>query len=141
MSDLPYPEPTSDGASAVMRANTRVDTKPETLVRSRLHRQGLRFRKDMTIRVDDRVTRPDIVFTKQKLAVYVDGCFWHQCPEHGNVPDSNRDYWVPKLKRNVERDRANTDALESDGWTVCRFWEHVPAEEAASKIVEVLNQT
>lgn len=138
MSDLPYPEPTSETASSVMRANTRVDTKPEAEVRSLLHREGFRFRKDLTIRVGDRTTRPDIVFTKQRVAVYIDGCFWHQCPQHGNMPESNRDYWLPKLTANVARDRANTAALQSDGWTVLRFWEHTEAEVAAEAVMEAL---
>lgn len=69
-----------------MRRNPRRDTGPEMAVRSELHRRGLRFRKDLPLRVPDRVVRPDIVFTRARLAVFVDGCFWHGCREHGNVP-------------------------------------------------------
>lgn len=138
MTSSGYPHPSSPAATAVMRGNTRRDTKPEAMVRSLLHRRGLRFRKDYLISVDGVRTHPDIVFTRWRLAVYIDGCFWHRCPEHGTTPASNVDYWVPKLKRNVERDHRATAALESAGWTVRRIWEHVPAEDAADSICDTL---
>ena len=68
--------------------------------------------------------RPDIVFTRKRVAVFVDGCFWHSCPLHATVPKSNRDWWVAKLGRNVARDRETDDLLRVLGWTVLRFWEH-----------------
>ncbi|HEX9596451.1 MAG TPA: very short patch repair endonuclease, partial [Anaerolineales bacterium] len=68
--------------------------------------------------------RPDFVFRRERLAVFVDGCFWHGCPIHGRKPDSNRDYWLPKLLRNQARDRAVSRELRRRGWTVLRFWEH-----------------
>lgn len=117
-----------------MRANRRADTGPERALRSELHRLGLRFRKDLRLRFAGSSVRPDIVFTKARIAVFVDGCFWHQCPEHGRMPKANRDYWMPKLMRNVERDRANDAALVDNGWTVLRFFEHVPAEAAALSV-------
>jgi DNA mismatch endonuclease (patch repair protein) len=70
--------------------------------------------------------------------VFVDGCFWHQCPEHAVLPKANREYWEPKLHRNVERDREVDQALEAEGWRVLRIWEHVPADEAVSQIVAAL---
>lgn len=117
-----------------MRANGRVDTSPERALRSELHSLGLRFRKDLRLKLDGGAVRPDIVFPRAKVAVFIDGCFWHQCPEHGQMPKANREYWAPKLARNVERDRANDAALIENGWTVLRFFEHVPAGEAALTI-------
>ena len=117
-----------------MRANRRVDTSPERALRSELHRLGLRFRKDLRLQLDGGAVRPDIVFPRVKVAVFIDGCFWHQCPEHGQMPKANREYWAPKLARNVERDRANDAALGENGWTVLRFFEHVPVREAVSAI-------
>ena len=103
-----------------MRANRRVDTGPERALRSELHRLGLRFRKDLRLKLEASV-RPDIVFTRAKVAVFVDGCFWHRCPEHGQMPKSNRGYWQSKLARNVERDGEADLALREAGWTVFRF--------------------
>jgi len=134
MAALPYPRPTSPDVTTRMRANRRRDTKPEVAVRSALHRLGLRFRKDLPIRLASRSVRPDIVFTRSKIAVFIDGCFWHQCPEHGTMPRANRDYWGPKLARNVERDRAVDLALAADGWTVIRAWEHEPAGQVAERV-------
>jgi DNA mismatch endonuclease (patch repair protein) len=72
------------------------------------------------------------------VAVFVDGCFWHACPEHGSKPRANEWYWGPKLIKNVERDRINDAALILAGWTVVRLWEHVPLDEAVSTVVTVL---
>lgn len=109
------------------------DTVPEIALRSELHRRGLRFRVDQTP-VPGIRSRADIVFRRVRLAIYVDGCFWHRCPEHGEIPKSNRAYWEPKLARNVERDRQTKDALEEAGWTVLRFYEHVSPGDAANQI-------
>jgi DNA mismatch endonuclease, patch repair protein len=122
-----------------MEANRRVDTKPERLLRSALHARGLRFRKDRRLNVAGRWVRPDIVFGPARLAVFVDGCFWHGCPAHGRIPVANRNYWAPKLARNVERDREADDALRTAGWSVLRFWEHVPPDEAADAVRERLS--
>jgi DNA mismatch endonuclease, patch repair protein len=121
-----------------MRGNKRVDTKPEIAIRSLLHRRGLRFRKDYTLRANGRVTRPDIVFTRRRVAVYIDGCFWHQCPEHGTRPRANAAYWEPKLRRNVERDREVDRALRAAGWTVIRMWEHDEPAWAVDEIAQTL---
>ncbi|MGN6275175.1 MAG: very short patch repair endonuclease [Solirubrobacterales bacterium] len=117
-----------------MRANRRADTAPELALRSELQRLGLRFRKDLALKLSAGRVRPDIVFTRAKIAVFVDGCFWHRCPEHGQMPKANRNYWAPKLARNVERDRRNDAALIEDGWRVIRFFEHVSAQEAAGVV-------
>ena len=122
-----------------MRANRRTDTKPELALRHALHRLGYRYRKDYRLDLDGgRRVRPDIAFTARKVAVFVDGCFWHACPEHGSKPRANEWYWGPKLVRNVERDRINDAALILAGWTVVRLWEHVPLDEAVSTVITAL---
>lgn len=107
-------------------------------MRSALHRRGYRFRKDFPLRIDGRLVRPDIVFTKRRVAIFVDGCFWHCCPEHGKRPKVNREYWSPKLEGNTRRDREQTKALISVGWTVLRFWAHDRADLIADAVDEVL---
>ncbi|MFT3865196.1 MAG: very short patch repair endonuclease [Solirubrobacterales bacterium] len=134
MAPLPYPKPTSAEVSERMRRNRRRDSRPELALRRELHRRGLRFRVDLPVRVPGRLVRPDIVFTRARLAVFVDGCFWHCCPEHGNLPRANSSYWRPKLARNVARDRAVDSALTSSGWRVLRAWEHEPTEEVAERV-------
>ena len=111
-----------------MRGNRRKDTKPEVEIRSLLHAAGHRFRKDYPIQAGEITVRPDIVFTRQQLAVFIDGCFWHRCPEHGNQPRVNRPYWDEKLRRNVARDKRVNAALDLAGWRVVRIWEHEPAQ-------------
>jgi DNA mismatch endonuclease (patch repair protein) len=133
-----YPHPTSPGRSANMRANRRSDTKPEMALRRALHGQGLRYRKDYRLDLDGGRVRPDIAFTARRVAVFVDGCFWHVCPEHGTQPANNTWYWGPKLTRNVERDRAADAALAAAGWQVVRIWEHVPLDAAVSAVVAAL---
>src|SRR4051794_21356328 len=110
--DPKWPTPTSAAASTVMRANHGRDTKPEMAVRSLLHRRGMRFRTSQTIRLEGRRwTRPDVVFPRARVAVYVDGCFWHACPEHGTAPRANAGYWSSKLACNVARDSDTTRRL------------------------------
>jgi DNA mismatch endonuclease, patch repair protein len=135
---LPYPVPSGAAATTRMRANRRSDTGPELRLRSALHGMGLRFRKDYPIELEGRQTRVDIAFPSRRLAIFVDGCFWHQCPEHGTMPKSNPSYWKPKLARNVARDRRVTTALEAAGWKVVRVWEHVPPEDAANLVLATL---
>lgn len=134
---LDAPDASSPAVRRVMQGNTKVDTKPEVALRSELHRRGLRFRKNYPIRVGEVLVRPDVVFTRQKLAVFVDGCFWHSCPEHGNVPTTNSSYWKAKLQRNRSRDQRVNIALQTAGWRVLRIWEHESAESAASRIVGI----
>jgi DNA mismatch endonuclease (patch repair protein) len=134
-----YPKASSPGRSANMRAIRRTDTKPELALRRALHRLGYRFRKDYRLDLaTGRRVRPDIVFTRRRIAVFVDGCFWHACPEHGSKPAVNQGYWNPKLQRNTERDRAADAALELAGWQVVRLWEHVPLDDAVTAVVAAL---
>src|SRR5689334_13161972 len=106
------PVPATPGRSRNMAAIRRTDTKPEVELRRLLHARGLRFRKDFRLDLPGGRARPDIVFTRRKVAVFVDSCFWHVCPKHGREPTSNEWYWTPKLRRNVERDRQQDDLLE-----------------------------
>src|SRR5207244_7961450 len=106
------PPPSSANARATMRANRPADTQPERLLRSELHRRGLRFRKNMLLKVGGVRARPDVLFTRMRVAVFVDGCFWHDCPDHGTSPKANSEYWAAKLAVNKERDRRTTAALE-----------------------------
>ena len=106
-----YPHPSSQGRSANMKANRRTDTKPELALRHALHRLGYRYRKDYRLDLASEAVWLDIAFTARKVAVFVDGCFWHACPEHGSKPRANEWYWGPKLIKNVERDRVNDAAL------------------------------
>jgi DNA mismatch endonuclease (patch repair protein) len=123
-----------------MLGNTWRDTKPEVALRSILHRRGRRFHKRRTISLDGRRwTQPDIVFSRARVVVYIDGCFWHRCPEHGTEPRSNSDYWGPKLDRNVARDRDTEVQLRARGWTVLRAWEHEDPAVVADRVEAALN--
>jgi DNA mismatch endonuclease (patch repair protein) len=100
--------------SAIHSKNTR----PEIILRKVLWSKGLKYRihygKEMI----------DIAFPAERLAIFVDGCFWHGCPVHSHLPESNKEYWLPKLKKNIERDAAKSEQLKIEGWHVMRIWEH-----------------
>lgn len=108
----------------------RAATGPELALRRELHRRGLRFR----VNHPGLPGRPDIAFTRAKVAVFVDGCFWHACPQHGTMPRHNRDWWRAKLDRNVARDRRKDAALGELGWSVLHIWEHESAVSAADRV-------
>ena len=130
-----YPFVSDPARAANMRSNRRTDTKPEIALRTALHAMGYRYRKDFRLDLPLRRVRPDIAFTRRKVAVFVDGCFWHACPDHGSAPKNNEWYWSPKLAKNVERDRAADEALRQAGWTVVRLWEHVPLSDAVDQVI------
>lgn len=132
------PSASSPGRRRNMQANRRRDTKPELALRSALHRAGMRYRCDLRLDLPEGRVRPDIVFTRRKVAVFVDGCFWHVCPLHGSRPAVNQTYWSPKLARNVERDARNTKLLEESGWIVVRIWEHTSVDEAFERVREAV---
>lgn len=113
----------------------RRNTGPEVALRRELHRRGLRFRLHAAL-----PGRPDIAFTKARLAVFVDGCFWHACPEHGTLPKNNREWWTSKLAANEARDRDKDTQLVHLGWTVLHVWEHEAVDGAATR-VELLWRT
>ncbi len=124
---------TSPAVRRTMLGNRRRDTAPELVVRRLLHSHGLRYRVDWPLPFDRR-RRADIVFTKQKIAVFIDGCFWHGCPEHYIAPRANSEYWAEKVAVNVARDRDTAARLEALGWTVLRFWEHEEPEAVCSLV-------
>jgi DNA mismatch endonuclease (patch repair protein) len=115
-----------------MRGNRSTDTAPEVALRSELHRRGLRFRKNA--RPASGLPRADVLLPRARLAVFVDGCFWHRCPDHGTSPRTNSGYWRAKLDRNVDRDRRNDEALAAAGWAVMRLWEHEDPADAARRV-------
>lgn len=117
-----------------MVANRSRDTKPELRVRSAVHRRGLRYR--VAARPIPGLQRTaDMVFRPAKVAVFIDGCFWHGCPEHYVGPRTNADYWSAKVARNRWRDSDTDKRLRDAGWTVLRFWEHEPSQEVAEEII------
>jgi DNA mismatch endonuclease (patch repair protein) len=120
-----------------MQATRSRDTAPEMALRRELHRRGLRYRVDMPVLPGLR-RRADVVFTRQRLAVFVDGCFWHGCPQHGTVSRSNAVFWRDKIKTNVARDADTNQRLAQAGWTVMRVWAHESAQAAADQIARML---
>jgi DNA mismatch endonuclease (patch repair protein) len=124
---------TTPATRKAMQGNRSRDTKPELVLRSILHRRGLRYRV-ATRPVPSLRRTADLVFTRAKVAVFIDGCFWHKCPSHYRQPGSNVDYWVAKVDRNVRRDQDVDKALRGLGWTVLRIWEHENPAVAADLI-------
>ncbi|MGV1049340.1 MAG: very short patch repair endonuclease [Solirubrobacterales bacterium] len=123
-----------------MQAIKRRDTGLERAIRSVLHAQGLRFRVDYLVALPDaRAVRVDVAFPRQRLAVMVDGCFWHSCPVHGRVPSKNLQYWPEKLARNRRRDEVVNEQLALLGWRVLRIWEHEDLQAATGRVVTALN--
>jgi DNA mismatch endonuclease (patch repair protein) len=116
-----------------MSRQPRRDTAPEVALRRELHRRGLRFRVDWPLPGLPR-RRADVAFARRHVAVFIDGCFWHACPQHGTAPASNADWWVAKLEKNVSRDRDTDGHLRRLGWTVLRFWEHDDPGSAADSV-------
>ena len=109
---------TKEKRSEVMSHIGSKGTSPEFRLRRALWERGLRYR------IYFGPEKIDIAFPKQKVAVFVDGCFWHSCPKHGYIPKSNRDYWIPKLERNARLAVEKDNRLISSGWTVLHIWEH-----------------
>ncbi|PTR24160.1 T/G mismatch-specific endonuclease [Rhodococcus sp. OK519] len=132
--------PTDPLTSARMRAQRRRDTAPEVALRRELHRRGARFFVDRAPLRGLR-RRADLVFPRKRVAVYVDGCFWHSCPQHATAPKNNAQWWADKLAANVIRDRDTDTRLEAAGWTVVRIWEHEDPTEAADRVQTALSHT
>lgn len=133
----PAPSASSEATRTVMRANKGRDTSPELRLQSELHARGLRFLKHRAP-VPGLRCQADVLFPHARVAVFVDGCFWHGCPEHGHVPGTNRDYWRVKFLRNIQRDRRNNKLLTEAGWTVVRAWEHQEPVEVADQVQGVV---
>jgi DNA mismatch endonuclease (patch repair protein) len=119
-----------------MQRMPRASTGPEIDLRRALHRRGLRFRVT-GVRLPG---RPDVVFTRARIAVFVDGCFWHRCPQHGVLPKNNAEWWLAKLNRNVERDAEKDAALVGLDWAVVHVWEHEDMAEAAGRIARLCEE-
>ncbi|WP_209960189.1 MULTISPECIES: very short patch repair endonuclease [unclassified Micromonospora] len=136
----PLPAPPPSSASKAMRSNRSADTKPEMALRRQLFRRGMRYRVGYRISLPRRAVRADIVFTRQKVAVFVDGCFWHGCSLHCRMPSDPSGYWHQKIDRNKARDKVVNDALGEAGWTVLRVWEHEPVELSADAIAATLRR-
>jgi len=117
----------------------RRESAPERALRSLLHARGLRFRKDHAPLPGLRC-RADLTFTRDRLVVFVDGCFWHRCPQHGSSPKANGAWWRSKLDGNVARDRRNDKALRAAGWTVLRLWAHESTEAMADVVQDALEE-
>lgn len=119
-----------------MKSQRQRDTAAETALRSLLHRRGFRFRVDYAL--PNLRRRADIVFPRLRIAVFVDGCFWHGCPEHGTWPRQNADWWRAKIEGNRRRDADTNERLKEEGWTVVRVWEHENPETAAREVEGVV---
>lgn len=120
-----------------MQGNRRRDTKPEIAVRRLVHAAGLRYRVDhRPLKCLNR--RADLVFPRQKIAVFIDGCFWHGCAEHHTVARSNETFWAEKVRRNRERDRDTDARLDADGWLILRAWEHEPPADVAQRVIDAV---
>ncbi|MFF6780233.1 DNA mismatch endonuclease Vsr [Streptomyces sp. NPDC012510] len=115
------------------------DTAAELAVRRLLHAAGLRYRVEFPVPGMAR-RRIDVAFTSVKVAVLIDGCFWHGCPQHATQPKSNAEWWRQKLDRNMARDAETTEHLVAAGWEVLRFWEHESAEDVALRVATAVTR-
>ncbi|MFR9724534.1 very short patch repair endonuclease [Streptomyces sp. MS19] len=131
------PAASSLQVSARMARQARRDTAPEVAVRRLLHAAGRRYRLHRPVPGMPRRTM-DIAFPGAKVAVFLDGCFWHGCPRHATRPKANGTWWREKLAKNVARDIETTQRLDDEGWVVLRFWEHESPEAVADRIVAVV---
>jgi DNA mismatch endonuclease, patch repair protein len=119
--------------SFCMSQNKGKNTKPEIMLRKALWNQGLRYRTHLKL-----PGRPDVVFTKHKIAIFIDGCYWHGCPQHRVLPKTNRAFWLEKFRKTKLRDNKNSKMLESSGWKVIRIWEHDVKQNLVSVLQVIL---
>ena len=139
---MTVPRPTgalNEGVRRSMRANRGRDTGPELAVRRLVHAAGLRYRVSARPLPALRRTA-DLVFTRRRIAVFVDGCFWHGCPDHHTTARTNAAYWAEKVRANRERDADTDRRLGEAGWTVLRFWEHEEPAAVAERIVAAVRE-
>lgn len=132
-------KPLSPAVSARMSRQASKDTAAELAVRRLLHAAGLRYRVEFPVPGMVR-RRIDVAFTSVKVAVLIDGCFWHGCPQHATQPKSNAEWWRQKLDRNMARDAETTAHLVAAGWEVMRFWEHESAEDVALRVAAAVTR-
>ena len=124
--------------SKTMSSIRSKDTKIELEIRKRLHKRGLRYRKN----VNNLPGKPDIVFSRKKVIVFCDSCFWHGCDKHFRKPKTNKKYWDQKINGNIQRDKEIFIKYQKEGWKVLRFWEHEinsNPDDVVEKIIGVLN--
>ena len=131
------PSPSSKAALARMKAAKPRDTAPEKTLRSELHKRGLRYSVDARP-IKELNRRADIVFRSAKVAIFVDGCFWHGCPIHGTQAKANAEFWKNKIKQNRIRDADTNKQLKKAGWRVIRVWEHEDTVKASEKIHKIV---
>lgn len=124
-----------DTRSRIMSKIRGKDTKPELLVRKALFRAGYRYR--LRYRFKEMNFRPDIVMVSKRVCIFVDGCFWHGCPRCYRRPKTHKKYWIPKIKRNMERDKQQDEYLKKNGWKVIRIWEHDVKEDIQAVVDSV----
>jgi DNA mismatch endonuclease, patch repair protein len=132
-SSASLPSASSPTIRTRMQNTAQRNTRPELRLRSALHRLGLRYRVHAAPLKGVR-RHADIVFPRQRIAVFVDGCFWHSCPDHATFPKANRDWWEEKLQANRDRDEDTDRRLRANGWESIRVWEHEDAQNAAVRI-------
>ncbi|MEY8040029.1 DNA mismatch endonuclease Vsr [Saccharopolyspora cebuensis] len=133
----PTPRAASPATAKVMRSTRRRDTGPELRLRRALHRRGLRYLVDTTPPGTNKRRRADVLLRGPRIAVFVDGCFWHSCPQHAHLPKRNREWWRRKLDGVVRRDRDTDAELTAAGWAIVRVWEHEDPEAAADRIARM----
>lgn len=138
-SRIATPKSRSLATRNVMKANKGVDTKPELLLRSFIHKAGLRYAINVRPEADIN-RRADIVFRSARVAVFVHGCFWHGCPRHYVLPKSNKRYWADKVRRNRERDQETKRLLKERGWKVLVYWEHQSVDSCGIRTIQRVKQ-
>lgn len=131
------PKPSSKAASERMAATGQRDTTAELRIRKILFAKGLRYRVDYPVLTNPR-RRADVAFIGPTVAVFIDGCFWHGCPEHGTWPKANAEFWREKIEANRKRDQDTNRRLKADGWYVIRIWEHENPEDAVDRVVQAV---
>jgi DNA mismatch endonuclease (patch repair protein) len=140
MAERGTPPASDEAALRRMRLQRRAGTKPEVRLRKALHARGMRYRVDAPLPLPGLRRRADLLFPKARVAVFVDGCYWHSCPEHGTKPKANAPWWSQKLAANVARDRETDQRLVAAGWLPVRVWEHEAngAVDAAADRLEAI---
>ena len=132
------PKPSSDAARKRMEAAKPKGTLPEIKLQSALEQVGVLFEVDVKP-IDNLQRRADILIRDERIAIFVDGCFWHGCPIHGTQAKANAKFWADKINRNKERDLDTNRRLAEDGWTVLRIWEHEDPKQISNQVVELIS--
>ena len=134
---MPRVQPSSPEASRRMAKVRQKGTGAEIALRRDLYRRGLRYRVDFEVLKKPRRVA-DIAFPGLRIAIFIDGCFWHGCPEHATWPKQNAEFWRQKIEANCARDTDTNERLRNIGWTVLRFWEHESPTEAVDIVVKMV---